>query len=73
MLIIEDEYHCIISCSKWKDPRDKLLQVVLRFIDNFCVLEPHTQFIEIMTNKNRAIIYELGKFLDTILKVDNIV
>ena len=71
--VIEDEYHCIISCSKWKDPRDKLLQVVLRFIDNFCVLAPHTQFIEIMTNKNRTIIYELGKFLDTILKVDNIV
>ena len=70
---IEDEFHCMVICTKWDAIRVDLFQVCYVHIENFTVLHPKEQFLKIMINKNPELNYALGKFLNIVLKTDNIV
>jgi len=70
---IEDEFHCLMACRKWHDIRIDLFQTAHGHIDNFLILHPKEQFIKILSSKNSDLNYALGKFLNIVLKTDNIV
>lgn len=71
--LVEDEFHCMMLCNNWKDLRLDLFQTACKTIEHFAVLSPKTQFHQILNNKNPDMIIALGKFLNMVLKNDNIV
>jgi len=68
--LVEDEFHCLMMCTKWTDLRVKLFEVACRTIDGFLVLKHSGQFHEILTSKNIDLNFALGKFLHTALKIE---
>ena len=68
---IEDEFHCLMICSKWNLNRINLFIKACEMIDNFPVYSKETQFIKLLSDKNVEIVFELGKFFNTVLQVDN--
>ena len=69
--LVDDELHCLMICTKWNDLRVKLFEVACRLINGFLVLSQSEQFHQIMTSKELDLIFALGKFLYTALKIDN--
>ena len=69
--VVEDEFHCLMACMKWTEPRIKLYEVACSAIYGFLVLSKNEQFHEIMISKNIDVNFALGKFLHTALKIDN--
>jgi hypothetical protein len=70
---IEDEFHCMVICTKWDAIRVDLYDMACKHIENFTVIHPKEQFLKIMINKNPELNYALGKFLNIVLKTDNII
>ena len=60
-------------CNNWTDIRVELVEVANEIIEHFTVLSPNEQFLKILSHKNENILYALGKFLNTVLKTDNVV
>ena len=69
----EDEFHCLIICRNWETARMDLYQVAYKHIEDFTIFHPKEQLLKIMINKKSEMIYALGKFLNIVLKTDNIV
>ena len=69
--LVEDEFHCLMICTKWTELRNKLFEVACRMIDGFLIISQIEQFHVLMTSKNIDLNFALGKFLSTVLKVDN--
>jgi hypothetical protein len=67
---VEDEFHCLMYCSKWNDIRAILFVSVCSVINEFNVLSPTEQFRRIMSDKGKVISYALGKFLLIAMKLD---
>ena len=70
---VEDEFHCLMICNNWTDIRVELLEVANEVTEHFTVLSPKEQFLKMLSHKNESIQYALGKFLNTVLKTDNVV
>ena len=68
---VEDEIHCLLICTKWKNSRVKLIEVACECITGFLVLNHSAQFHKIMTSKDINLNFALGKFLYTALKINS--
>ena len=68
---IEDEYHFIMECKAYTQPRIELLQGMLKKVRTFSFLDKKTQFISILANldvcntasKHIRRMYEVRQFL----------
>jgi len=64
---VEDEFHCVVTCTKWNTIRTPLFETASRFIDGFTVISPAEQFLQILKNKDLEMNFALGKFLNVVL------
>ena len=71
--LVEDEFHCLMICTHWNNIRIELLETAYHHIKNFTILSTKTQFLEIISSKENKMILALGKFLNVVLKTDNII
>ena len=69
--LVEDEIHCLLICTKWTDARIKLTEVACQSLNAYPVMNHSEQFRQIMISKDKDLIFALGKFLSTALKINN--
>ena len=67
---VEDEFHCLMICEQFNAIRNNLFDIVCKCIDNFFVLNPSEQFLQILTSKDTNLNCALGKFLKIAIKLD---
>ena len=68
---IEDEYHFVMECKAYTQPRIELLQGIYKEVRTFNFFDKKTQFIDILTNldvcnttsKHIRRMYEIRQFL----------
>ena len=68
---VEDEFHCLMRCKKWKDIRLNLFQIACKCVEGFTFLDPTEQFLQILTTRNTILNFALGTFLQVTLKLDS--
>ena len=66
---VEDEIHCLLTCSLHLGPRIEMINKVLTFIPDFNCLNKTEQFETILSSKEPAVIYALGNFLNEIMQL----
>ncbi len=59
---IDDEFHFVINCTAFNNPRQELLLQACLSIPNFLTLHDHEQFNNIMSTKDKKLQIALGKF-----------
>ena len=57
-------------CEQFNAIRNNLFDIVCKCIDNFFVLNPSEQFLQILTSKDTNLNCALGKFLKIAIKLD---
>jgi hypothetical protein len=67
---VDDEIHCLMSCTRWNDSRIKMFKVACEKINGFPVLNHLEQFHQIMISKDIDLNMALGKFLHSALKIN---
>ena len=60
---VEDEFHCLMVCSKYSQHRALMISSVENLIPNFNNKNVQEKFIAIMASKDPTVLKSLGKFL----------
>ena len=64
---VEDELHCLITCTSYDHARSTLFQTATKTISNLASLNNSEKFTAIVSCKEPEVIKSLGKFLNSVM------